>query len=71
MPSPYDHLDRESLIKLLQRRDADRSLGLVWEREGIEMDRALNDDYVAMSLVADLSHGGDPWEKSDYRGRQF
>ncbi|EGQ60714.1 hypothetical protein GGI1_02205 [Acidithiobacillus sp. GGI-221] len=35
------------------------------------MDRALNDDYVAMSLVADLSHGGDPWEKSDYRGRQF
>lgn len=43
MPSAYDHLDRESLIRLLQRRDADRSLGLVWEREGIEMDRALND----------------------------
>ena len=34
MSSPYDHLDRESLVKLLQRRDADRSLGLVWEHEG-------------------------------------
>ncbi|MHB1641435.1 MAG: site-specific DNA-methyltransferase [Acidithiobacillus sp.] len=71
MPSHYDHLDRESLIKLLQRRDADRSLGLVWEREGIEMDRALNDDYVAMSLVADLSHGGGPWENLIIEGDNF
>lgn len=71
MPSPYDHLDRESLIKLLQRRDADRSLGLVWEREGIEMDRALNEDYVAMSLVAELSHGGSPWENLIIEGDNF
>lgn len=71
MPSPYDHLDRESLIKLLQRRDADRSLGLVWEREGIEMDRALNDDYVAMSLVADLSHGCSPWKNLIIEGDNF
>ena len=71
MPSPYDHLDRESLIRLLQRRDADRSLGLVWEREGVEMDCALNDDYVAMSLDPELSHGGGPWHNLIIEGDNF
>lgn len=34
--SRYDDLDRDTLIRLLQRRDAERQLGLVWERDGIE-----------------------------------
>lgn len=29
----YDDLDRDSLIRLLQRRDAERQLGLVWEEQ--------------------------------------
>jgi len=41
--SKYDHLDRASLIRLLQRRDAERQLGLVWERDEIEADAARND----------------------------
>jgi adenine-specific DNA-methyltransferase len=71
MTNPYDHLDRESLVRLLQRRDADRSLGLVWEREGIEMDRALNNDYVAMTLDPGLSHGGGPWHNMVIEGDNF
>ncbi|MFK7602974.1 site-specific DNA-methyltransferase [Deinococcus sp. SM5_A1] len=32
--SGYDHLDREALIDLLERRDAEQKFGLVWERPG-------------------------------------
>ncbi len=48
--SQYDHLERDALIRLLQRRDAERPLGLVWERDEMEADAALNDDYVALAL---------------------
>jgi adenine-specific DNA-methyltransferase len=47
----YDDLDRDSLIRLLQRRDAERQLGLVWERDDIEADAAVNADYVALTLI--------------------
>ena len=39
----YEHLDKGALIRLLKRRDAERQLGLVWERDGIEADAVLND----------------------------
>ncbi len=61
MSTKYDHLERDALIRLLQRRDAERQLGLVWERDEIEADAALNDDYVALDLDAGLSHGDAPW----------
>lgn len=49
--SKYDHHDKETLIRLLERRDAQRQLGLVWEREDDEVrDRAINDDFVALAL---------------------
>lgn len=51
----YDHLSREALIALLERRDASRRYGLVWEREGIEGDRAVNQDFVALDLDPTLS----------------
>jgi len=40
-------------------------LGLVWERDEIEADAALNDDYVALQVDAPLSHGEAPgqWAK--------
>jgi hypothetical protein len=40
MPN-YDQLDRDTLIRLLQRRDAERQLGLVWECDELEAERAL------------------------------
>jgi adenine-specific DNA-methyltransferase len=66
-PSPakpagkYDALDREALVRLLERRDAERQLGLVWERDELEADRADHRDYVALGLETSLSHGDGPW----------
>lgn len=66
-PSPtkpagkYDGLDREALVRLLERRDAERQLGLVWERDELEADRADHRDYVALGLDPSLSHGDGPW----------
>jgi adenine-specific DNA-methyltransferase len=61
MPN-YEQLDRDTLIRLLQRRDAERQLGLVWERDELEAERALNDDFVALDLDESLSHGTAPWQ---------
>ena len=51
----YDHLPHEALVALLERRDAFRPYGLVWEREGITPDRAANSDFVALDLDQALS----------------
>ncbi|MGN6512981.1 MAG: site-specific DNA-methyltransferase [Lysobacteraceae bacterium] len=71
MMGQYDNLDRETLVRLLQRRDAERQLGLVWERDEIEADRALNDDYVALDLDPALSHGDAPWGNLVIEGDNF
>ena len=67
----YDDLDRDSLIRLLQRRDADRQLGLVWERDEIEADAAIHADYVSLQLDAGLSHGDAPWDNLIIEGDNF
>jgi adenine-specific DNA-methyltransferase len=67
----YDHLEREQLIRLLERRDHERQLGLVWERDEIEAERALNDDYVALTLDESLSHGQAPWRDLIIEGDNF
>lgn len=54
--SKYDNLTREQLVNLLIKRDAQRKLGLVWERDEIEEDRALNSDFVVMSSDPSASH---------------
>ncbi len=69
--SRYDHLDRDDLIRLLQRRDAERQLGLVWERDEIDADAALNDDYVALQLDPALSHGDAPWTNMIIEGDNY
>ncbi|AKO03069.1 site-specific DNA-methyltransferase [Xanthomonas oryzae pv. oryzicola] len=71
MTNKYDHLDRQTLIGLLQRRDAERQLGLVWERDEIEADKALNDDFVALSLDTGLSHGEAPWDNLIIEGDNY
>ena len=69
--SRYDHLERDELIRLLQRRDAERQLGLVWERDDIDADAALNDDYVALQLDPALSHGDAPWTNMIIEGDNY
>lgn len=66
MSGRYDHLDRDALIRVLERRDSERQLGLVWERpeaEGgeLEADASVNADFVALELDPALSHGDAPW----------
>jgi len=67
----YEDLDRDALIGLLRRRDAERQLGLVWERDEIEADAAVNSDYVALQLDPALSHGDAPWHNLIIEGDNF
>jgi adenine-specific DNA-methyltransferase len=67
----YDDLDKDVLVRLLQRRDAERQLGLVWERDEIEADAALNDDYVALDLDLALSHGDASWRNMIIEGDNY
>ncbi|GAB1354037.1 hypothetical protein MASR1M12_27750 [Erysipelotrichia bacterium] len=56
----YSELTRQELIELLKRRDGQTPLGLVWERNEIEHDRALNDDFIAMNVDTQISSGEAP-----------
>jgi adenine-specific DNA-methyltransferase len=69
----YADLSREQLVRLLERRDAERQLGLVWERpgDGLEADAAINDDFVALSFDATLSHGEAPYRDLIIEGDNY
>ena len=69
--SKYDGLENADLIRLLERRDRERQLGLVWERDDLESDQAVNDDFVALTLDATLSHGDAPWDNLIIEGDNF
>lgn len=71
MSSRYDDLSREQLVSLLVRRDAERKLGLVWERNEIERDRALNSDFISLSLDPELSCGEGPFQNLIIEGDNF
>jgi adenine-specific DNA-methyltransferase len=53
----YDQLSREELVRLHHARDGQRRLGLVWERDEIEQERARNDDLVLVAHDQALSLG--------------
>lgn len=67
----YEHLSREDLLALLYKRDASRKLGLVWERDEIEHERSLNDDFVTLELDESLSVGQSPFENFLIEGDNF
>ena len=67
----YNHLTHEQLIALLQRREREAAYGLTWERDEIEPDKALNDDFVALDLDHALSHGDAPWRNLIIKGDNF
>jgi adenine-specific DNA-methyltransferase len=52
----YRDLTQEQLISLLEARDR-KKFGLVWERDAIEHDRALNSDFVVFDEVPELGAG--------------
>jgi len=69
--SKYEGLDRDTLVRLLEQRDRERQLGLVWERDEIDPDRAINDDFVGLQLDPSLSHGDAPWDNLIIEGDNY
>ncbi len=71
MATKYDHLSKEDLLNILVKRDSERKLGLVWERNTIEHENSLNDDFVALDLIQDLSVGEAPFQNLLIEGDNF
>ena len=69
--SAFDHLSREELIALLEKKQAERKLGLVWERNEIEHEKALSDGFVAMEIDKELSVGDEPHRNLIIEGDNF
>lgn len=68
MAEDYSNNTRAELIRLLQARDADPRLGLFWEKDLIEREKALNDDFVALDLLPELCEGAAPWQNALIEG---
>lgn len=67
----YGGLSREQLIALLERRDRERKLGLVWERDEIQRDLAVDADFVAATPIPDLHEKPGPWRNLVIEGDNF
>lgn len=73
MTNQYEDYSREDLIRLIRDRDRDLKpkLGLLWERDGIDHDRSVNSDFVALDLDASLSCGNNPHQNLIIEGDNF
>jgi adenine-specific DNA-methyltransferase len=67
----YSHLSKADLIELVKQRDAQAHFGLVWERDAIEKDTSINDEFVGLELVTDLCHGSGPHQNLVIEGDNF
>lgn len=67
----YAHMSHETLVELLLKRDRSRKLGLVWDREALEPEKAINDDFVALNFDAGLSVGSGPYQNLLIEGDNF
>lgn len=48
---PYQGLSQHQLVRLLEKHDQQKKLGLVWERNELEAGRALEAEFVALDLL--------------------
>ena len=71
MADHYDEYTRDQLIRLLRERDRKPRFGLVWERDEIDHDRAINDDLVALDFDAERSCGDAPYRNLIIEGDNF
>ena len=71
MANPYETLTKAELINLLINRDTQKKLGLVWERDEIEHDQTLNQDFVTLELDESLSVGEAPYQNVLVEGDNF
>lgn len=59
------------MIELLKKRDRTKKLGLVWERDEIEADNAVDANFVAATIVPELSDKPAPWRNMVIEGDNF
>lgn len=71
MSKEYENLSREALIEILKRRDSQAHYGLLWERDEISPDKALNKDFVGLELEPELSCGAAPWQNLIIEGDNY
>lgn len=71
MSGKYDDLSKEQLIHLLEKRDRTKKLGLVWERDEIEADAAINTDFIACEIIEDFCSTPGPWQNLIIEGDNF
>jgi len=62
MAGKYDDLTHAQLVELLQKRDRTKKLGLVWERDEIEADAAMDANFIACKIDEGLSDKSAPWD---------
>ncbi len=71
MADNYDNYTHDELVRMLRERDRKPRFGLVWERDEIEHDRAVNDDFIALDFDPALSCGGEPFRNLIIEGDNF
>jgi adenine-specific DNA-methyltransferase len=71
MADNYEAYTHDELVRLLRERDRKPRFGLVWERDEIEHDRAVNDDFVALDFDPALSCGDAPFHNLIIEGDNF
>lgn len=71
MADNYDDYSKEQLLRLLRERDRRPNFGLVWERDEIDHDLSVNNDFVALDWDAGLSCGDGPQENLIIEGDNF
>lgn len=67
----YSSLTKDQLVEILQQRDRRPQFGLLWERDEIEHDKSLNDDFVALAFQEELSLGNQPYGNMLIEGDNF
>lgn len=71
MADHYESLSHSQLINLLRKRDGEKKLGLVWERDEIEADAAIDANFVSCTLDTNLSDGRGPWPNLVIEGDNY
>lgn len=67
----YEQHSKDDLIRLLRERDRKPKFGLVWERDEIEHDNSLNNDFVVLEHDPELSCGESPFGNLIIEGDNF
>ena len=71
MADNYDDYSREQLLRLIRERDRAPRFGLVWERDEIDHDLSVNNDFVALDWDTELSCGDGPQQNLIIEGDNF